>query len=210
MHGYMIEVMKLKKFKGTTILATAAIAALGIATLSAGARATEHSLSPESLLPAFNDSAGNTSLLLSSPELVEDAGIIPDSIRLLAVSALGEHWAATTNEGDICLITELDDSIDSTENIAGANCMPAHAFYRFGSSLRVEASNGGVVAHLLPPTVEQVSVPNSQPLSQAGERAESYLPLVVLSTEDADSLGDLQVPLIDGSTLTLTPMSAGI
>lgn len=152
-------------------------------------------------------------------ELANDAQLDQESVRLMAKSSYGTHWAAIDAAGDICLITLVED-----ESVWGLNCMPRPAFYANGASLRVAGSpDSGTVAHLLPPGLNEAAVQDAVGTHESAARNTSGADaggevsgveifadsgLIVLDADIAAALGTVHIPRDGQEDLVLSDLGS--
>lgn len=197
-----------------------ASAAMGLAltvaaTVSASAAGQSRSLNAEELVPALGAPQGVDDVLprdSSFGQMANDAGIVPGSARLLARSSYGEHWVASNEDGDICIITKLGQGVGGHPGdgeIAGGSCMPRLTFFRLGAAVKVEGSpKHGVLAYLLPPNVDPASVRKEVAGMGSGAHETELFTresseLVVIDSASDTRGGDLDVSRDDGEPLVL-------
>lgn len=180
--------------------ATLAVASIGVAFLTAGARPEGQSLAAGQLVGAFERSQSATDELPKSlSSIARDAQLELATSRFLGRSSLGTHWVALDDDGSVCLLTSLDEG-----SVAGGNCMPRQQFATNGAALRVTGPTGrGEVAHLLPPGVTTDDVPQSLRSGDRVDHIDAITPapeffveegLVVMDVRTADAVGRAEVP----------------
>lgn len=214
--------MKMRNRVTVGVLA-AAFAGIGATAASAGADYS-HPVQADELVPALASEQQNEDRLPQDVNVAEQANLRPDSSRLIGKRALASYWVARNNRGEICFVVRLAAEADGHPDDAGitsVSCSTAVEFVHYGSSLRLEGGDGGVVAHLLPPgidvsTVEKtfdraggtsidalnVAAPSADP---TGTNRSAVL--VSLSTTAADEVGPVEIPRGSGEPLLLPSMS---
>ncbi|WP_404289403.1 hypothetical protein [Glutamicibacter arilaitensis] len=169
------------------------------------------------LMQVLNEEAGDEDRLPEGFEPTES--YIADTLRLLARSSYGEHFAAEGINGELCLITVAAPKEQGMDpEVAASTCPPLEHVLANGILLAVTGgeSSFDVVTYLLPPDISEQTVTDKinelvpdnhndlrPPVEIISE--ESTL-LLVMTSETSQELGDFQLPRPNGDSLTIRPL----
>jgi len=158
---------KLAQVIGAFAIATAVVGTVGAGSLSASARPGTYSIKTENLIPEINTvEEQHDSLPPALKELAEDGPIKMESVRLIAQSAYGSHWAGLSDNDEVCIMTSLSD-----DSASAIGCTPRPLFHQNGASHGLDSlSAPGVVVHLIPDGVSENDVRDAV-ASSAAERS---------------------------------------
>lgn len=167
----------------------------------------------EELLPVFGVEQSARDDLRS--EIIEVAGIAPQTSRLLGQAHDVQFWAAATPGGDICLIAQLpngEHALPGDDPVTGTTCTPAAAFGAQGTDISVDGYTAahGVMAYLLPASATDSSVRAAA--DQLGNEGDVLVSrdgthLLAVTPDAADRARGITITTIHGDSFTLAPLA---